>query len=67
MQPPTGCAEQYASLADAAIRQQGCRHVIGKITSWSRKDVLPVMERHGTARSCFGERPQVSKPHLDAV
>jgi branched-chain amino acid transport system substrate-binding protein len=34
-------------LADAAIRQQGCRHVIGTITSWSRKDVLPVIEKHG--------------------
>ena len=44
---PGGRAERYALLADAAIRQQGCRHVIGTITSWSRKDVLPVVERHG--------------------
>jgi ABC-type branched-subunit amino acid transport system substrate-binding protein len=44
---PAGRAERYALLADAAIRQQGCRHVIGTITSWSRKDVLPVVERHG--------------------
>jgi branched-chain amino acid transport system substrate-binding protein len=43
---PAGRAEQYALLADAAIREQGCRHVIGTITSWSRKDVLPVIERH---------------------
>jgi ABC-type branched-subunit amino acid transport system substrate-binding protein len=34
-------------LADKAIREHGCRHVIGTITSWSRKDVLPVIERHG--------------------
>lgn len=44
---PAGRAEHYALLADAAIRQQGCKHVIGTITSWSRKDVLPVVERHG--------------------
>ncbi|WP_040299715.1 transporter substrate-binding protein [Agrobacterium albertimagni] len=61
---PRGRAEQYASLADAAIRQQGWRHVIGKITSWSRKDVLPVMERHGSARSCFEERPQFAQSQI---
>lgn len=44
---PAGRPEHYALLADAAIRQQGCRHVIGTITSWSRKDVLPVIEKHG--------------------
>ncbi|MCF3641774.1 transporter substrate-binding domain-containing protein [Rhizobium sp. TRM95111] len=44
---PAGRAERYALLSDAAIRQHGCRHVIGTITSWSRKDVLPVIERHG--------------------
>lgn len=44
---PAGRAEHYALLAEAAIRQHGCRHVIGTITSWSRKDVLPAIERHG--------------------
>lgn len=44
---PAGRPEHYALLADAAIRQHGCRHVIGTITSWSRKDVLPVIEKHG--------------------
>lgn len=44
---PAGRAEHYALLADSAIRQHGCRHVIGTITSWSRKDVLPVIEKHG--------------------
>jgi ABC-type branched-subunit amino acid transport system substrate-binding protein len=44
---PAGRAEHYALMAEAAIRQHGCRHVIGTITSWSRKDVLPVIERHG--------------------
>ncbi|MCM2472346.1 transporter substrate-binding protein [Rhizobium sp. CG5] len=44
---PAGRAERYALLCEAAIRQHGCRHVIGTITSWSRKDVLPAIERHG--------------------
>ncbi|KQR78206.1 transporter substrate-binding protein [Rhizobium sp. Leaf341] len=44
---PGGRAEDYAVLADAAIRTRQCRHIIGTITSWSRKEVLPVVERHG--------------------
>lgn len=44
---PGGNAERYASFAETAVRQQGCRHIIGSITSWSRKEILPVVERHG--------------------
>lgn len=44
---PCGRAEAYAGLAQSAIRDVGCRHIIGTLTSWSRKDVLPVVERHG--------------------
>jgi branched-chain amino acid transport system substrate-binding protein len=44
---PAGSAERYAELAEVAIRQRGCRHIVGTITSWSRKEVLPVVERHG--------------------
>ncbi len=44
---PAGNAERYAQMAEAAIRQKGCRHIVGTITSWSRKEVLPVVERHG--------------------
>ncbi|NLS17478.1 transporter substrate-binding protein [Rhizobium sp. P40RR-XXII] len=44
---PAGNAERYAELAGSAIRQRGCRHIVGAITSWSRKEVLPVVERHG--------------------
>jgi ABC-type branched-subunit amino acid transport system substrate-binding protein len=45
IEDPAGMAERYASLAEAAIRESGCRHVVGAITSWSRKEVLPVVER----------------------
>lgn len=44
---PGGNAERYAVCAETAVRQQGCRHIIGSITSWSRKEILPVVERHG--------------------
>lgn len=47
MADPGGSAERYAVCAEAAVRQQGCRHIIGSITSWSRKEILPVVERHG--------------------
>ncbi|MDQ0455239.1 transporter substrate-binding protein [Rhizobium paknamense] len=43
---PAGSAERYALLAETAIRHEGCQHIIGTITSWSRKEVLPVMERY---------------------
>lgn len=47
MDDPGGHAETYGLLADAALRQKGCRHIVGTITSWSRKEVLPVVERQG--------------------
>ena len=43
---PAGNAESYAVRAEDAIRNRGCRHIIGTITSWARKEVLPVVERH---------------------
>ncbi len=42
---PGGQAERYAAMAREAA-SAGCRHLIGCVTSWSRKDVLPVVERH---------------------
>lgn len=42
---PGGDAENYAHYARQAIERDGCRHVIGTITSWSRKEVLPMVER----------------------
>lgn len=42
---PGGSAERYAVLAERAINEAGCRHVVGTITSWSRKEVLPLVER----------------------
>lgn len=44
---PGGSAERYGLMAEAAVRDDGCRHIIGAITSWSRKEILPVVERAG--------------------
>ncbi|SON53769.1 Aliphatic amidase expression-regulating protein [Hartmannibacter diazotrophicus] len=44
---PGGVAEAYGLHADQILRQTGCRHIVGTITSWSRKEVIPVVERHG--------------------
>ncbi|MBD1548301.1 transporter substrate-binding domain-containing protein [Roseibium aggregatum] len=44
---PRGEADRYATLADRLMRKDGCRHIIGCQTSWSRKEVHPVLERLG--------------------
>lgn len=44
---PQGDSRQYAAAAQDLIANHGCRHIIGTITSWSRKEVLPVVERAG--------------------
>jgi len=43
---PCGVAERYGSMAEAALKAGPCRHVVGTITSWARKEVIPVVERH---------------------
>lgn len=43
---PACRAEQYAVLANRMLGQDKCRHIIGCQTSWSRKELLPVLERH---------------------
>ncbi|KUF10782.1 transporter substrate-binding protein [Pseudoponticoccus marisrubri] len=43
---PEGCPQAYESMT-AEILRAGVTHVVGAITSWSRKDMIPVLERHG--------------------
>jgi branched-chain amino acid transport system substrate-binding protein len=45
---PEGSAEQYAVLSQDIIATSGARHIVGCTTSWSRKEVIPVLEKHGT-------------------
>jgi len=44
---PQGVAERYASMAQDLVERAGAHHIVGCTTSWSRKDVIPVLEKHG--------------------
>lgn len=44
---PHGRTDRYAPLCADLLRGGEIRHVVGCITSWSRKEVAPVLERHG--------------------
>jgi ABC-type branched-subunit amino acid transport system substrate-binding protein len=44
---PGGNVDRYAPLAEDILRDTGARHIIGCITSWSRKEVIPALEKHG--------------------
>jgi urea transport system substrate-binding protein len=43
---PGGSSERYIELARKMLVEDGCRHVIGTVTSQARKDVIPVIEKH---------------------
>ncbi|SER33763.1 amino acid/amide ABC transporter substrate-binding protein, HAAT family [Faunimonas pinastri] len=43
---PRGRFDRYGPMCDALVRPGRVRHVIGGITSWSRKEVIPVVEKH---------------------
>ncbi len=47
LRDPAGVPERYAKLAQELIAGAGARHIIGCTTSWSRKEVIPVLEKHG--------------------
>ncbi|QUS35077.1 transporter substrate-binding protein [Falsirhodobacter algicola] len=44
---PGGNIDAYAPLCEEILRDSGARHVIGCVTSWSRKEVIPVLEKFG--------------------
>ncbi|MCW6511363.1 transporter substrate-binding protein [Lichenifustis flavocetrariae] len=43
---PAGSGARYIDLARRMVAEDGCRHIIGTVTSQARKDVIPVMEKH---------------------
>lgn len=45
---PKGSIEAYADLCRDIIDRSGAHFVVGCTTSWSRKEVIPVLERTGT-------------------
>ncbi|RIY02485.1 N-acetylmuramoyl-L-alanine amidase [Aureimonas flava] len=44
---PGGRIERYAPLCADLLSNTRARHVVGCITSWSRKEAIPTLERHG--------------------
>ena len=44
---PQGQVDLYAPLCQDILAGSGARHIFGCVTSWSRKEVLPVLERAG--------------------
>ncbi len=44
---PHGRIDLYAPACEEILRSSTARHVIGCITSWSRKEVIPVLEKLG--------------------
>lgn len=44
---PEGHAESYGALCAEILSTTSARHVVGCTTSWSRKEVIPALERHG--------------------
>ena len=44
---PGGDVDRYAPLCEDLLKQAGAQHIIGCVTSWSRKEVIPVLEKHG--------------------
>lgn len=44
---PKSNIDQYASFCVDILRNSSARHIIGCITSWSRKEVIPALEKLG--------------------
>jgi ABC-type branched-subunit amino acid transport system substrate-binding protein len=46
---PQGNVDRYAPLCEELTCEHGIRHIVGCVTSWSRKEVIPVLEKSGAA------------------
>lgn len=44
---PAGNVDLYGPLCDEILRDTPARHIIGCVTSWSRKEVIPTLEKSG--------------------
>lgn len=44
---PEGVPARYEQLVEELTRNGRVRHIVGGITSWSRKDMIPALERKG--------------------
>lgn len=44
---PAGNIDLYALMCQEILHNTPARHIIGCVTSWSRKEVIPTLEKHG--------------------
>lgn len=44
---PRGNFDLYGPMCADILKTSGARHVVGCVTSWSRKEVIPTLEKHG--------------------
>lgn len=44
---PGGNVDRYGPLCAEILRTTGARHIVGCVTSWSRKEVIPELEKAG--------------------
>lgn len=44
---PGGNIDAYGPLCEEILRDTSARHVVGCVTSWSRKEVIPTVEKYG--------------------
>lgn len=44
---PGGNVDLYGPLCENILNTTHARHIIGCVTSWSRKEVIPTLEKHG--------------------
>ncbi|MEQ8355248.1 MAG: transporter substrate-binding domain-containing protein [Kiloniellaceae bacterium] len=46
IEDPGGDIDRYLAFSEAMLRERGCRHIIGTITSIGRKEVIPIIEKY---------------------
>lgn len=44
---PEGNVDLYGPMCEEILRDTSARHVVGCVTSWSRKEVIPTLEKFG--------------------
>lgn len=44
---PQGNVDRYGPLCAEILRDSSARHIVGCVTSWSRKEVIPTLEKWG--------------------
>lgn len=43
---PAGSLKGYVEGAISLLRDMGCKHIVGTVTSAARKEILPIVEKH---------------------